>query len=291
MAVSIEIKLNRPNKIYYENESISGLLQIHCPTETKHDGIVVALDGMVNLRGIKPFQLLSNCIQLAGAGKLSQGFSELAFEFELKCVKEILYETYHGVFININYMIKCEIKRSFLAKTIAKSQQFVIQYKPQPKLPPNNKSKCEQANVTFTISPETLQKTGKERISIPRFLITGSLDAVDCCISKPFTGHLTIQHTEVAIKSIDLQLLRIETCGSTEGYSRDATEVQTIQLADGNVCPKLEIPINFLFPRLFTCPTLISKNFKIEFELNLFVIFQDEYLVTENFPIVLHRFN
>lgn len=177
-------------------------MQIHCPTETKHDGIVVALDGLVTLRGIKPFQLLSNSIQLAGASKLPSGFSELAFEFELNCVKEMLYETYHGVFININYLIKCDIKRSFLAKTITKSQQFVIQYKPEPKLQSNKLNKCEQINATFTISPETLQKTGKERISIPRFLITGSLDAIDCCISKPFTGHLTIQHTEVAIKSI-----------------------------------------------------------------------------------------
>lgn len=32
---------------------------------------------------------------------------------------------------------------------------------------------------------------------------------------------LTIQHTEVAIKSIELQLVRAETCGCTEGYSRD----------------------------------------------------------------------
>lgn len=179
-------------------ESISGLLQIHCPSETKHDGIVVLIDGTVNLtlgnksagifegfsNSIKPFQLLNSCIQLAAAGKLSQGFSELAFEFPLTCVKEpkILHETYHGIFININYVIKCDIKRSFLAKSVQKSQQFVIQYKPKPKLPLNE--------VNFTISPETLQKTGKERITIPRFLITGHLDSVDCCVTKPFTGHV-----------------------------------------------------------------------------------------------------
>lgn len=90
-------------------ESISGLLQIHCPSETKHDGIVVTIEGLVNLmlgnkssgifdqfsNAIKPFQLLNSAIQLAGAGKLAQGFSELAFEFPLQCVKEpkILYET------------------------------------------------------------------------------------------------------------------------------------------------------------------------------------------------------
>lgn len=39
------------------------------------------------------------------------------------------YETYHGVFVNINYVVKCELKRSFLAKSIQKSQQFVVQYK------------------------------------------------------------------------------------------------------------------------------------------------------------------
>lgn len=60
-----------------------------------------------------------------------------------------------------------------------------------------------------------------------------------------------------------MQLVRVETCGCAEGYSRDATEIQNIQIADGNICAKLQIPIYMIFPRLFTCPTLISKNFKI----------------------------
>lgn len=81
----------------------------------------------------------------------------------------------------------------------------------------------------------------------------------------------------------------METCGCAEGYSRDATEIQNIQLADGNICAKLQIPIYMIFPRLFTCPTLITKNFKIEFELNLVIVFQDDYLVTENFQIILNR--
>lgn len=63
-------------------------------------------------------------------GKLNAGLTEVRFEFRLKAAKEPkLYETYHGVFVNINYLLKCELKRSFLAKSIQKSQQFVIQYK------------------------------------------------------------------------------------------------------------------------------------------------------------------
>jgi len=42
-----------------------------------------------------------------------------------------------------------------------------------------------------------------------------------------------------------------------------ATEIQNIQVADGDVCRKLLIPIYMIFPRLFTCPTLATSNFKI----------------------------
>ncbi|KAG4068994.1 hypothetical protein HA402_008305 [Bradysia odoriphaga] len=297
MSITVEIKLNKPNKIYNEGDVLAGVIQINCAGETKHDGINIAAEGTVNLlmssknvglfeafsNSVKPIPLLSNQTNNVPAGKLNAGLTEVRFEFRLKAAKEPkLYETYHGVFVNVNYLLKCELKRSFLAKSIQKSQQFVIQYKPIPK--------CPTTEVNFSISPETLQKTAKERISIPRFLITGHLDFTECCLTKPFTGHITVQHTEVAVKSIEMQLVRVETCGCAEGYSRDATEIQNIQIADGNICTKLQIPIYMIFPRLFTCPTLISKNFKIEFEVNLVVIFQDDYLVTENFQIVLNRF-
>lgn len=187
----------------------------------------------------KPIQLLANTVQLAAAGKLSQGFTELAFEFPIiACVKEqkTLFETYHGIFININYTIKCELRRNFLSKSVHKAQQFVIQYRP--------KAQLEENVLPFTISPENLRKVARERIAIPRFLITGRLDTTECCITKPLTGHVNchklsqhglqlskitsasmfqviVQHTEVAIKSIDLQLVRVETCGCADGFSRD----------------------------------------------------------------------
>jgi len=42
-----------------------------------------------------------------------------------------------------------------------------------------------------------------------------------------------------------------------------ATEIQNIQVADGDVCRNLPVPIYMIFPRLFTCPTLATSNFKI----------------------------
>ncbi|XP_055527630.1 vacuolar protein sorting-associated protein 26C [Wyeomyia smithii] len=298
MSVNLDIKLRRGNKIYFEGETISGVLQIVCSSEIKHEGIVLSLEGLVNLsisnknvgifealyNSVKPISLLNQHSDLAPSGKLPAGTTEIPFELPLICPKEpkILYETYHGVFVNITYMLKCEVKRSFLAKTATKTQQFIIQYRP-------TRAPEKKSEVNFSISPETLQKSAKERIAIPRFLITGVLDSTESCVTQPFTGSLTVHHTEVPIKSIEIQLVRVETCGCAEGYARDATEIQNIQIADGNVCPKIPIPIYITFPRLFTCPTLITKNFKVEFEVNLVVVFGDDYLVTENFQILLNR--
>lgn len=36
-----------------------------------------------------------------------------------------------------------------------------------------------------------------------------------------YSFEVTIEHCEATIKSIELQLVRVETCGCAEGYSRD----------------------------------------------------------------------
>lgn len=134
---------------------------------------------------------------------------------------------------------------------------------------------------------------GLQRSSPPKFLIKGHLDATNCVISQPLTGELVVETSDVPIKSIELQLVRVETCGEqqccemirkasyffqsilvseaslfvaagcAEGYARDATEIQNIQIAEGDVCHGLSIPIYMVFPRLFTCPTLETTNFKV----------------------------
>ena len=90
---------------------------------------------------------------------------------------------------------------------------------------------------------------------------------------------MTVSHSSTSIRSTELQLVRVETCGCAEGFSRDATEIQNIQIGEGDMCRNIAIPIYMIFPRLFTCPTLN----------NIIVVFQDDHLVTENFPIKLLR--
>ena len=104
-------------------------------------------------------------------------------------------------------------------------------------------------------------------------------------MNSPLTGELEIKDAKAPIKSISLQLVRVETVTFTEGTAKEPTEVQNIQIAQGDVCRKL-VPLT-IFPLSFTCPTLLTDNFKIEFEMNLIVLFEDSHMITENFPLTL----
>lgn len=94
---------------------------------------------------------------VSGAGRLPAGVTEIPFQVPLKPMpNKLLYETYHGVYVNIGYSIRCDIKRSFLAKDVQACQQFLVQYK-------GNSSNCPQLpltdnrkSVTFELSPAKL---------------------------------------------------------------------------------------------------------------------------------------
>lgn len=294
---TLDIKLKRVNKIYHEGEVLAGVVIFQCKSDVQHQGINLTIDGSVNLQlssksvglfeafynSVKPIQLLTGSLQVAKPGKFLAGRNELAFEFPLKAKgSRKLFETYHGVFVNIQYTLRADMKRSLLAKDMTKTVEFIIEYT-------DKGAKAEVKPVPFTITPETLQNN-KEKSTMPKFKVKGKLDSSSCCITKPLTGHVIIEECVVPIKSVEIQLVRVETCGCAEGYARDATEIQNIQIGEGDVCRGITIPIHMVFPRLFTCPTVATTNFKVGFEVNLVIVLKDEHYITENFPLELHRF-
>ncbi|CAL8275844.1 unnamed protein product [Boreogadus saida] len=296
MSITLDIRLKRANKVYHEGEVLAGVVVLASKEAVQHQGISLTMEGVVNLQlssksvgvfeafynSVKPIQLINSNIEVAKAGRIPGGKTEIPFEFPLSTKgNKVLYETYHGVFVNIQYILRCDMKRSLLAKDLSRTFEFMVHCQPQ-------KAKLVAMPVDFTITPETLQNV-QERSLLPRFLIRGHLNATNCVITEPLTGELMVENSQVAIKSIELQLVRVETCGCAEGYARDATEIQNIQIAEGDVCHGLSIPIYMVFPRLFTCPTLETTNFKVEFEVNVVIVLHDDHLITENFPLKLCR--
>ncbi|KAK0054348.1 Vacuolar protein sorting-associated protein 26C [Biomphalaria glabrata] len=294
---NLDIRLKKINKIYKEGDVIAGVVVVQSKGELQHQGITLVMEGMVNLQlsaksvglfeafynSLKPIQLLHYSLEVAKPGKFPSGNTEIPFEVPLKPkVGKTLYETYHGVFVNIQYLVRVEMKRSLLNKDLQKQTEFIIEYKTQ-------EEKAKTKLINFTITPETLTNV-KEKQNVPKFKVKGHIDSSCLQITKPLTGELIVEHCEAQIKSIEIQLVRVETCGCAEGFAKDATEIQNIQIADGDVARNMAIPIYMVFPRLFTCPSLSTNNFKVDFEINIVVVFVDDHLVTENFPLKLTRF-
>ncbi|XP_050188828.1 vacuolar protein sorting-associated protein 26C isoform X1 [Myiozetetes cayanensis] len=324
MGTALDVRVKRAGKVYRDGEVLSGVVVITSKDTVQHQGISLTMEGSVNLQlsaksvgvfeafynSVKPIQIINSTIEMVKPGKLPSGKTEIPFEFPLHMKgNKVLYETYHGVFVNIQYTLRCDMRRSLLAKDLTKTCEFIVHSLSQ-------KGKLLPSPVDFTITPETLQNVKEsalpvvpglddpcgslpalntlvipsfQRASLPKFLIRGHLNSTNCVITQPLTGELVVESAEAAVKSIELQLVRVETCGCAEGYARDATEIQNIQIADGDVCRGLPIPIYMVFPRLFTCPTLETTNFKVEFEVNIVVLLHDDHLITENFPLKLCR--
>lgn len=84
----------------------------------------------------QPINLINTVIELAPPGKIPAGTTEIPFEMPLRARQAVspgypgLLETYHGVFVNIMYVLKCCMKRSFLNKPLNASCQFFVQCKP-----------------------------------------------------------------------------------------------------------------------------------------------------------------
>lgn len=82
--------------------------------------------------------LINTVMELAPAGKIPSGVTEIPFEMPLRARQPLpgaptgcgLLETYHGVFVNITYTLRCNMKRSFLNKPLNASCQFFVQYHP-----------------------------------------------------------------------------------------------------------------------------------------------------------------
>ena len=59
---------------------------------------------------------------------LFAGKSEIPFEIPLRSRPDVpLYETYHGVVVNIQYQLRVDIKRSAFSKDMTKSMEFFVE--------------------------------------------------------------------------------------------------------------------------------------------------------------------
>ncbi|RYH13493.1 hypothetical protein EON65_35530 [archaeon] len=293
----LDIKLKRLDRVYRPKEKVEGNVIVHAFKGWSHSGINLVVEGLIYLshsnRGFagiggdpnnRPIHLLRQEIQVCGAGKFPDGVAELPFSFVVNPVSgQQLYESYHGVYVSIVYNIQATCDRGVMKKSLIKDTEFLVEI-------PMQVDKKESEPVSFSITPEALSNVNSKAAStIPKFSVSGKLHRTKFPINQPLTGEVLIELSAAPVKSLELQLVRVETVSTDGRLTKEATEVQNIQIGDGNICRNFSVPMYMVFPRIFSCPTLITPTFKIEFEVNLIMIYGDDYMITENFPIVLFR--
>lgn len=59
------------------------------------------------------------------------------------------------------------------------------------------------------------------QLSLPDFSIQGQIDNLNVRIDKPLTGSLILEKCEEPVKCIEVQLVRVETCGCSDGFAKE----------------------------------------------------------------------
>lgn len=272
---TLEIKMGRVDRTYRPGDRVTGTITLRgAGAGLTHGGLGLHAVGTVRpqLEGramgtfdassSKPISLLDTRIDMAAPGKLPCDVP-LPFEFTLAALPgRALTETYHGVYVAVRYGVSATLVRTgFMAKPLEAEADFVVEVPCAERPPP--------APVEFEIRPERLENVKASSVTaIPAFTIRGRLNKTNCSLNAPFTGEVTVVDSATPIKSVELQLVRVETITAASGaqVARESTEIQNLQIGEGNVCKNLAIPLYMVFPRVFTCPTSVSDTFRVEFE-------------------------
>ncbi|XP_077253196.1 vacuolar protein sorting-associated protein 26 [Tasmannia lanceolata] len=287
--MSIELKLSRASRVYRPSEPLQGKIIADLAAPISHQAIRVTATGTVNLQvrggmtGVieslynvaKPISIMSESTEIMSSGRLGAGRTEIPFSMIIGTHGhdggKLFYETFHGANISIQYLITAEITRGYLHKSLSATMEFIVE---------SAKANLMEAPVSpemvnFHITPDTQRHPLLPELISGGFQVTGNI-CTRCSLSDPVCGDLTVEASAIPIHSIDLQLLRVESIIVGERIVTETSVVQTTQIADGDVCRSMTLPVYVIIPRLLTCPTVLAGPFSIEFQVSIIITFQSE---------------
>uniref|UniRef100_A0A0K2V8B7 Down syndrome critical region protein 3 homolog [Metaseiulus occidentalis] n=2 Tax=Lepeophtheirus salmonis TaxID=72036 RepID=A0A0K2V8B7_LEPSM len=132
-------------------------------------------------------------------------------------------------------------------------------------------------------------------MSIPNCRIYGTIDNTTNPLNKPIRGFIRIDQCEEEIRSLEVRLMRAEFIPEGRKYTdnlfKDTSEIQNLQICDGDIIKDLEVPIHMFLPRNFSCSSLKIDEvpFQIGFELHIIIVFKNNYVILEKIPLKLWR--
>ena len=299
--MDVTLSLDKFNKLYYAGDNIQGSVLIinKSKTTVKFD-LIIKVTGYYTLRNSKenPPKLKALVFYKKSYKALIDQYSTIGsnnsyrFKFPLTSdgsdpSYDCLYESYHGVAVSLGYEISAEVVTMGKQYPSNKQKLFVV----VPGQGINPKFGRKRVSYQFILNPKKIESIKlTDQNMMPKFEIDCFLENVNCCIDKPFNGFCNIKECSTEIKSIELQFLRNEKVLNKEfeGIS-EVSEIQNLQIGDGDVIRNLEIPVFMIFPRAFCCANLETKDAIISFEMNLIIVLVNGVVIMENYPVNLWR--
>lgn len=224
-----------------------------------------ALGAVAAAHHLPPRPFLNEALVLAPPGVLPDGKHALRFEVELR--PSGLLESYHGS-ANVTYTLTCTCRRGPLRPALEARCEIFVEV-------PSSGPPPQPAPTTFAVTRAS-----------PRLQVSGKVDTTRCSLDRPFTGELRVDECAVAVRSIDIALMRRETVAGVLGRP---AEVKRTQVVEGDVTRGLAVPIHVFFPRLFACPSLATEGLSVEFDVNVIVSFGDGLVARASVPVALYR--
>ena len=139
----LDIKLSRYNRVYEPGETVSGQVTVSTNGGLAHSGIHLKVEGAVALQlsanavglfeafasNLKPIPVVSLSKEVQPAGKLGDGKIAIPFEFTLQpSAQQTLFDTYHGVYICVQYTLTVEVLKSGLfGQTMTETTEFIVE--------------------------------------------------------------------------------------------------------------------------------------------------------------------
>ncbi|XP_057952677.1 uncharacterized protein LOC131146866 isoform X2 [Malania oleifera] len=281
--MSVELKLSRANRIYRPSEPLEGKIVTKLTSSVYHYAIRLTVNGSVSLQvhrgsagvieslyaAVKPISIVNKSVEVRPSGKIGSGTTEIPFSIALRQTGEDnlerFYETFHGANISIQYLVTVDIMRGYLHKSLSATMEFIIASDKADLI----ESPVSSEMVLFYITQDT------QRHPLLPELVSGKM-STHCSLSDPVSGELMVEASAVPIRSIDIHLLRVESILVGEKIVTETSLIQTTQIADGDVCCNMTLPIYVILPRLLTCPTVFAGPFSIEFKVRIAISFESK---------------
>ncbi|MQL79518.1 hypothetical protein Taro_011965, partial [Colocasia esculenta] len=255
---TIELKLSRSNRIYRPSEAVEGKIvtrssgPIHHQEIRVRGGVAGVIESLYSV--VKPISIVRKSIVVKPSGKLAPGTNEIPFSIMVSSEDtngfQRFYETFHGANISIQYLITAEVNRGYIHKSLSTTVEFIIETDKGSLL----KAPVSTEFVSFYITQDTQKHQllpellTEMNLGAGHFQVTGKV-LTACSLASPLSGELVVENSAVPIRSIDIQLLRIESILTGERVLTDTSNLDML-----NEC----------------------RPFSVEFHVSIIISFQSE---------------